>query len=300
MIIRNYEYLLALAQERHFGRAAGVCHVSQPTLSAGIKQLEEDMGVLIVKRGQHLEGFTAEGEVVLCWARQMKEDCRRLRAEIQSLKQEVTGVLHVGIVADTATLISPISLAFGERYPNVRLTIQTYAQDKLPQVLSERTIDLALAQISEAVPPRVRTFPLFQERYVAVLSSLGAQHRSVKAADMMTLPLCLLADSPLPGDLAALPRSGQVMETNSLAVLRDHLMSGQWSSVLPESVARMLEDSGLRSVPFCQPGYFRTVGFLVPPDAKRARPEYRVQCFMEVAHCEGVVERLCSAVSGAR
>ena len=55
MIIRNFEYLLALSKERHFARAANACRVSQPTLSAGIKQLEEDMDVLIVKRGRRFE-----------------------------------------------------------------------------------------------------------------------------------------------------------------------------------------------------------------------------------------------------
>lgn len=88
MIIRNFEYLLALNKERHFARAAASCRVSQPTLSAGIKQLEDDMDVLIVKRGQRFEGFTREGERVLAWAQQMLEDCNRLKRELHDLRDQ--------------------------------------------------------------------------------------------------------------------------------------------------------------------------------------------------------------------
>ena len=65
MLLRHLQYLTALARERHFARAAASCHVAQPTLSAGIKQLEEQLGLLVVQRGQRFEGLTAEGEQVL-------------------------------------------------------------------------------------------------------------------------------------------------------------------------------------------------------------------------------------------
>ena len=74
MIVRYLEYVVALARERHFARAAAVCNVTQPTLSAGIKQLEESLAVLIVERRQRFVGFTPEGERVLAWAQRMLAD----------------------------------------------------------------------------------------------------------------------------------------------------------------------------------------------------------------------------------
>ena len=68
MILRHLEFLTALARERHFARAGTSCHVTQSTLSAGIKQLEESLGVLLVERGQRFMGLTAEGEKVFEWA----------------------------------------------------------------------------------------------------------------------------------------------------------------------------------------------------------------------------------------
>ena len=73
-MIDKLEFILALAREQHFGRAAEACGVTQPTLSAGVKQLEEQMGVLLVRRGSRFQGFTAEGERVLDWARRIVGD----------------------------------------------------------------------------------------------------------------------------------------------------------------------------------------------------------------------------------
>lgn len=84
-MFRKYAYLMALARERHFGRAAAVCNVSQPTLSNAIRQLEEELGVPIVERGQRFQGFTPQGQRVLKYA-------RRILAEQEELTQE----LHAG------------------------------------------------------------------------------------------------------------------------------------------------------------------------------------------------------------
>ena len=80
-LLEKLEFLLALAREKHFGRAGETCGVTQPTLSAGIKQLEETFGVLLVNRGSRFQGFTAEGERVLDWARRIVGDTRAMRQE---------------------------------------------------------------------------------------------------------------------------------------------------------------------------------------------------------------------------
>ncbi|MBV9261293.1 MAG: LysR family transcriptional regulator, partial [Pseudolabrys sp.] len=85
-MIDKLEFLLALAREKHFGRAAEECGVTQPTLSAGIKQLEESFGVLLVNRGSRFQDFTPEGERVLDWARRIVGDSRAMREEVHALK----------------------------------------------------------------------------------------------------------------------------------------------------------------------------------------------------------------------
>jgi DNA-binding transcriptional LysR family regulator len=86
IMIDKLEFLIALAQEQHFGRAAEACGVTQPTLSAGIKQLEEMLGVLLVQRGSRFLGFTPEGQRTLDWARRIVGDSRAMRQEIRARK----------------------------------------------------------------------------------------------------------------------------------------------------------------------------------------------------------------------
>src|SRR5262245_9458933 len=90
-MIDKLELLLALARERHFGRAADVCGVTQPTMSAAIKQLEEVLGVMLVQRGSRFQGFTPEGERVLDWARRIVGDIRAMRQEVNALRHGLSG-----------------------------------------------------------------------------------------------------------------------------------------------------------------------------------------------------------------
>src|SRR5262249_10833342 len=86
IVIDKLEYLLALAREKHFGRAAETCAVSQPSLSLGLKQLEEMLGVMLVQRGSRFVGLTSEGERALEWARRIVGDARAIRQDIKALK----------------------------------------------------------------------------------------------------------------------------------------------------------------------------------------------------------------------
>ena len=101
-MIDKLEFIIALAREQHFGRAAEMCNVSQPTFSSGIKQLEDQFGVLLVQRGSRFQGFTPEGERVLEWARRIVADSRAMRQEVDALKRGLVG--HVRIAAIPTTL----------------------------------------------------------------------------------------------------------------------------------------------------------------------------------------------------
>jgi len=93
ILIDKLEFLLALAREKHFGRAAEACGVTQPTLSAGVKQLEDSFGILLVNRGSRFQDFTPEGERVLDWARRIVGDTRAMRQEVHALKQWPRGAV---------------------------------------------------------------------------------------------------------------------------------------------------------------------------------------------------------------
>src|ERR1700722_9767195 len=112
MNLGKLEYLTALSKEGHFARAAATCRVSQPTLSAGIQQLELDLGVMIVKRGQRFQGFTPEGEIVLAWAQRIAVERQRLHQELRDRNGALAGTLRIGAIGSTLPIISVLTIPF--------------------------------------------------------------------------------------------------------------------------------------------------------------------------------------------
>src|SRR6201997_43207 len=108
-MIDKLEFLLALAREKHFGRAAESCGVTQPTLSAGVKQLEDTLGVLLVNRGSRFLGFTHEGERVLDWARRIVGDTRAMRQEINGLKEKLSGEIRIGALPTALGMVASLT-----------------------------------------------------------------------------------------------------------------------------------------------------------------------------------------------
>src|ERR1700730_3010431 len=97
-MIDKLEYIIALAQEQHFGRAAEACGVSQPTLSAGLKQLEDMLGVMLVRRGARFHALTPEGDGVLKWARRIVGHTRAMRQELDASKRGLAGHIRIAAV----------------------------------------------------------------------------------------------------------------------------------------------------------------------------------------------------------
>src|SRR5262249_12847852 len=112
MLLRQLIYLRALARERHFGRAAAACHVSQPTLSAALKQLEAEFAVPIVQRGRRFEGFTPEGARIVDWAERILADCDGLNQEISELRQGLVGHLRIGAIPTALSMVPQLTTPF--------------------------------------------------------------------------------------------------------------------------------------------------------------------------------------------
>src|SRR5215213_9103388 len=104
-MLDKLEYLIALAREEHFGRAADSVGCVTPQVSAGIKQLEETLGVLLVQRGSRFIGFTPEGQRALDWARRIVGDARAMREEIKALRHGLTGQLRIAAIPTTLAMV---------------------------------------------------------------------------------------------------------------------------------------------------------------------------------------------------
>lgn len=197
MDIRQLQYLVALARERHFTRAAQACHVSQPTLSGRIRQLEQELGVPIVERGQRFHGFTPEGERVLRWATILLDNWSALQQEIGSLRGAsgvLAGHLSIGVIPSALPVAALITKAIHARHPGVDLTVLSQSSIEILRNLQEFSIDVGLTYLDNEPIEGMRAETIYRERYCLLVRSDHdlAQRSSVSWAEAGRLPLCLL------------------------------------------------------------------------------------------------------------
>src|SRR5215469_2172956 len=193
-MIDKLEFVIALAREQHFGRAAESCNISQPSLSAGIKQLEDMFGVLLVQRGSRFQGFTPEGERVLEWARRIIADARTMRQEVDALKRGLVGHVRIAAIPTTLAMAASLTTPYRARHPNVRFTILSRTSIEVLSMLDNLEVDAGLTYIDNEPLGRMRAVPLYNEQYRLLTSAespLG-NHDRVTWAEVAKIPLCLL------------------------------------------------------------------------------------------------------------
>jgi DNA-binding transcriptional LysR family regulator len=272
-MLDKLDFLLALARERHFGRAAEACGVTQPTLSAGIKQLEAQLGVLLVNRGSRFRSFTPEGERVLDWARRIVGDTRAMREEINTLRHGLSGRLRIAAIPTTLAMMAALTTPYRERHPNVQFTIYSRTSIEILDLLENLEIDAGITYVGNEPLGRVHATPLYHERYRLLTSAdapLG-DRQSVTWAEVAQVPLCLLTpdmqnrriiDRLLAGAGA---ESRPTLESDSMILLFSHVRTGRWASVMPAKLAETLGlTDTLRSIPIVAPEAVQTIGLVVP------------------------------------
>src|SRR6476660_9904363 len=193
-LLEKLAFMLALAREKHFGRAADSCGVTQPTLSAGVKQLEESFGVLLVNRGSRFQGFTAEGERVLDWARRIVGDTRAMRQEVLALKHGLAGKLRLAAIPTALAMVETLTTPFRACHPEVQFTVLSRTSLEILTHLENLEIDAGLTYLDNEPLGRVTAVPLYRERYrllVAADTPLG-NRETVTWAEAAQVPLCLL------------------------------------------------------------------------------------------------------------
>jgi DNA-binding transcriptional LysR family regulator len=273
-MLDKLEYLLALARERNFGRAAETCGVTQPTFSAGIKQLEDTLGVMLVQRTSRFLGFTAEGERVLDWARTIVADARAMRAEVQTLKKGLVGHLRIAAIPTALPMVSALTTPYRAKHPNVKFTILSRTSIDILQMVENLEVDAGLTYIDNEPLGRLRAVPLYNEQYRLLTSAdspLG-DYDKVTWSEVGKIPLCLLTPDMqnrriIDGLLhAAGTRPEPTLESNSMIVLFSHVRTGRWASVMPERLADTLGlTERLRSIPIVEPEVVHQIGLVVPP-----------------------------------
>lgn len=136
MDIKQLKFLIALDQTRHFGQAAALCHITQPTLSMRLRNLEDSLGLMLVNRGQRFEGFTEAGERILAWTRTLLAAYDGLQAEAANCRGRIVGSLRIGMVPLSGFNVMDLLKPLISRYPQLQVQLSSPSSEQVTDGLS--------------------------------------------------------------------------------------------------------------------------------------------------------------------
>jgi DNA-binding transcriptional LysR family regulator len=270
-MIDKLEFFIALANERHFGRAAEECGISQPTLSAAIRQLEDQLGVMLVQRGSRFQGLTPEGQRVLEWARRIVGDTRTMRDEMRAARKGLAGHIRLASIPTALAMIPRLTEPFQAKHPDVTFSVVSRNSLQVLSQLDNFEIDAGITYLDNEPLGRVTSVPLYAETYNLVTAEGAplADRESVTWKEMADLRLCLLTPDMqnrriINQHLAEAGISVKPMlESNSMVVLLSHIGTGRWASIMPRNVARSYGFAKrIRTIPIVEPEASHIVGLV--------------------------------------
>ncbi|OUD09261.1 LysR family transcriptional regulator [Marivivens niveibacter] len=247
-MIDKLEMFIALSRIRHFGRAAEELGITQPSLSAGIKQLESQLGVQLVNRGSRFGGLTTEGERALEWALRIVGDTRTFKQEMRSSKKGLSGEIKLAVIPTALPMVADLTEKFYAKHPNVRFSILSQSSAGMQAMMDNLQIDAGITYLDHAPLGRVKTVPLFDEDYAVICHKDAplAQNATIQWAELAQENLCLLTPNMQNRQIidqmliAAGVTPTPTVQSNSTVVLASHVETGRWVTVLPTHMAEFL------------------------------------------------------------
>lgn len=277
MLLRHIRYFLAVAEQGNFTRAAEALHVSQPTLSQQIKQLEETLGTLLFDRSGRAVRLTDAGVAWMRYAQLALQDLDAGARAIHDVATLERGNLRLAMTPTfTAYLVGPVIDAFYRRYPGVTLSIHEMTQDRIEALLAEDRLDLGIA-FGQAQLADIEAEDLFRESLNMVVGSnhpLAQRLEPLKAQAFEQQPLALLSE-----DFATRQfiddycrqqgiRPRVVVEANAIGAIIEMVRRGSLATVLPAAIAQA--NPQLRVVPLVAAMPARRAVLLQRKDAYRS------------------------------
>ena len=272
MLVRHLSYFVTLAREKHFARAAEVCNVAQPTLSAAIRRLEEDLEARLVIRGHHFVGLTSEGERVLAWGRQILSDYDSLREDLSRLRRGMVGTLRLGVIPAAMPAVSFVTARFCKEHPAADVEIQSLSSRAIQRGLNALELDGGITYLENEPLENVRRVPLYREHYVFVTRREHpfAGRATVTWTEAAGQKLCLLSDDMqnrriLTNLLASIGIAiTPPVVSNSFLGIFSHLQHGEWSSIVPHTFSYMLGGTrDLVAIALVEPAHAQSIGLVL-------------------------------------
>ncbi len=250
MTLTELRYLVAVAQQRHFGRAAESCFVSQPTLSVAIKKLEEELGVVLFERRKQDVTVTPTGQKIVEQAQRVLEEAAAIKQLANNGRDQLNGPLRLGAIYTIGPYLFPQLIpSLHERAPHMPLVIEENYTARLSERLRQGELDAVLIALPFAGPALI-TVPLYDEPFVVVIPSSHpwTARADIAAAELADENLLMLGNGHCFRNqvLEACPDCAQrlsdqtlhqTVEGTSLETLRHMVASGMGITVLPATAA---------------------------------------------------------------
>ncbi|MES2289164.1 MAG: LysR family transcriptional regulator [Pseudomonadota bacterium] len=271
MQLRFLEYFVALSREKHFARAAEACHVSQPTLSAGLAALEETLGKRLVVRDRRFIDLTAEGHAMLDHAKRVIADHEALRQSLAVPDGRLRGELRLGAIPAAMPSVGYLVAALHEVHPAVRISIRSLTSREIERALLAYELDAGLTYLENEPPAQVRSMPLYEERYMFVTraeSDFG--HDAIDWKQIAGTPLCLLHTGMQNRRILDAQLSRRrlkltpVATADSYIALLSMVSHGGLSTIVTDSHAEIIAgDTHLRVLEISDPAPANAIGLVV-------------------------------------
>lgn len=280
MQLRQLEYVLAVADEQSFTRAAARLHLAQPSLSRQVRLIERELGVLLFDRGPGQAGvnLTSDGEALLPFIRRVVADTEATGAEARALRGMARGRLSVGATPSLITrVLAPALVEFHASHPGIELLVVEAGSRQLVPQLASGEVDLALV-VLPVTDPLVATMPLFDDPLVLAVAPghplAGRPHVSVRDLDGLSLVMFREGYDLRSVTLAACRAAGAephlVSQGGEMDGVLAFVAAGLGAAVVP--AIALPSDHRVTAVPFTDPGIRRTVALAQRNDRALARP----------------------------
>lgn len=276
MLFRQMQYLVALSIEGHFGRAAERCHVSQPSLSSAVKQMELVLGVPIVMRGRRFMGFTPEGLRVVEWAKRVTAQRDAMMIELSQMRENLEGRIRIGAMPNSSPILPLFSRLLADRHPNLDIDIRFLGVEETRLGLNSFALDVGITYIDEESLSDVNSLPIYKESLSLLVpeESEWATRDTITWKEASELPLCLLDPSMHErriideafAEVGCEPNA-TVTASDSILNLIFHVMFANLVTIVPSHFARLPGSlPGTKAIELVDPKISREVGLVWSPN----------------------------------
>lgn len=294
-LLASMRYLIALSEHGHFGRAAQACHITQPALSNAMKALEEEFGVVIVKRGRNYAGLTPEGERVLGAAQRMVREHSVLQQELGAEAHRPRGNLRMGAVPTAVPVLARFAARLQARHPGIVPVVFSMSSGEIEAGLERLSLDLALGYTErmKLQGDSLRAWPQYTEHYFLLRRAKRAHRQElqigkpVRWKEAGKLPLAMLTPDMHNRTIidSALVTAGvavkPAIETNSILTLALGVVAGDVCTVMPGALVGAVRGyRELEALPLVEPAVRTPIGFMAQGSV---RPSRALEAALELA-----------------